>query len=59
MVEREREDVITVRLTRDERNMVKGLAAADGVSISDAVRMAVRRAHEQRFAGQKATPKKR
>jgi uncharacterized protein (DUF1778 family) len=46
----DRDEVMTVRLSRDERNMVKGLAAADGVSLSDAIRMSVRRAHAERFA---------
>ena len=45
----ERDNVMTVRLTRDERNMVKALAGADGVSFSDAIRMAIRHQHVARF----------
>jgi uncharacterized protein (DUF1778 family) len=39
----EREAVITVRLTHEEREMVGHLAKMDGISISDVVRMLVRR----------------
>jgi hypothetical protein len=53
----QRDDVITVRLSRDERQMVKALAGADGVSISDAVRMSVRRAHAERFGDAKTRAK--
>jgi hypothetical protein len=45
----EREDVITVRLNKDERRMVSALAGVDGISISDVVRMSIRRAHADRF----------
>jgi uncharacterized protein (DUF1778 family) len=48
----EREDVITVRLSRDERHMVKALAGADGISVSDVVRMCIRRAHAERFGAE-------
>jgi hypothetical protein len=47
--EQERDEVTTVRLTRDERNMVKAMAGADGVSMSDAIRMAIRHQHAARF----------
>jgi hypothetical protein len=56
MVEAERDNVVTVRMSRDEHQMAKALAGADGVSISDAIRMAVRRAHAERFA---KSPKKK
>jgi antitoxin component of RelBE/YafQ-DinJ toxin-antitoxin module len=59
MVDTDRNAVITVRLNKDERNMVKALAGADGVSISDAVRMSVRRAHETRFPVVKKSNAKR
>ncbi len=45
----ERDETMTVRLNRDERAMVKALAVADGVSLSDAIRMSTRRAHAERF----------
>lgn len=44
----ERDQVITVRLTREERQMLQTLAENDGISISDVVRMLVRRAHAHR-----------
>lgn len=52
MTTQERDDVVTVRLSRDERNMLKALAGADGISLSDVIRMLVRREHASRF-GQK------
>lgn len=54
----ERENTLTVRLSRDEQHMVKALAAADGISVSDVVRMLVRRAHRERFGEAKTKPKK-
>jgi uncharacterized protein (DUF1778 family) len=53
MVDKERAAVITIRLTRDERMMVGALADADGISISDVVRMALRRTYAERFADKK------
>jgi hypothetical protein len=53
----ERDHVMTVRLTRDERNMVKALAGADGVSFSDAIRMSIRQRYAERF-GEKSRSKK-
>jgi hypothetical protein len=49
----ERDAVITVRLTADERVMVGRLADEDGISISDVVRMTVRRAYIERFGAKK------
>ena len=54
MATQERDDVVTVRLSRDERNMLKALAGVDGISLSDVVRMLVRREHASRF-GQRKT----
>jgi antitoxin component of RelBE/YafQ-DinJ toxin-antitoxin module len=55
MTENERDNVITVRLTEDEREMAKFLADADGISISDVVRMQLRRAARERGYRQKVT----
>lgn len=49
----ERENAITVRMSKDERRMLDALAEADGISISDVVRMLVRRAHADRFGAPK------
>ena len=55
----ERDAVITVRLTASERKMVGSLAEADGISISDVVRMSVRRTFAERFPDAKQRkPKK-
>jgi hypothetical protein len=54
MTEAERDVTMTVRLTREERQMVKAIAELDGVSSSDAVRMSVRRAYAERFPDKKA-----
>jgi hypothetical protein len=45
---------LTVRLTHDERKMVRALAEVDGVSASDVVRMTVRRAYAERFEASRA-----
>jgi hypothetical protein len=46
------ETSVTVRLLADEHRFAVELAEVDGISISDAVRMSIRRAYEARF-GQK------
>lgn len=53
MLRSQRDDVVTVRLTRDERRMISTLAEVDGISLSDVVRMLVRRAHAERFGRKK------
>lgn len=58
MTDAERVTVMTVRLTKEERNMVGALAEADGVSISDAVRMSVRRQYAERFGDKKRPPRR-
>jgi len=45
----DRDEMMTLRLRKEERKMVEALAAADGVSLSDAIRMAVRQRHAERF----------
>lgn len=40
----QRVEPVSLRLTRDERQMLKGLAAAKGVSQSDVLRMLLREA---------------
>ena len=45
----DRTERLTVRLTERELEMVRELAAPDGVSAADALRMALRRAYELRF----------
>jgi hypothetical protein len=55
----ERDAVMTVRLNRDEKKMVAALAEADGVSASDAVRMALRRVHAERFGASKPSKGRR
>ena len=49
----EREDVVTVRMSRDERRMLQELADADGLTVSAAMRMMVRRIHSERFSATK------
>lgn len=39
---------VSIRLTRELRKRVAELAALDGVSLSDAIRLAIRREHERR-----------
>jgi hypothetical protein len=52
----ERTERITVRLAPSEVEMLRALAELDGVSVADALRMAVRRAHAERVNGN--APKK-
>ena len=47
---KERDEMMTLRLNADERKMVEALAATDGVSMSDAIRMAIRQRHAERFS---------
>ena len=53
MTEAVRDVSITVRLARREKKMLDELAQADGVSASDAIRMAIRRQHESRLDARK------
>jgi antitoxin component of RelBE/YafQ-DinJ toxin-antitoxin module len=59
MTERVRVTTVSLRVNDDEQRMVKELADADGISISDVVRMLVRRAHQERFGVKKPKVKKK
>ena len=50
----EREQRLNVRFTEDEARMVKALAEHEGMSISDWVRQAVRRAFASTFRPKKS-----
>ena len=56
MASEERSERVTVRLAPSEVEMLRALADLDGVSVADALRMAVRRVHAERVGG-KATNK--
>jgi hypothetical protein len=47
--QQERVEMTTVRMNRDERQMLEGLAGVDGVSLSDAIRAAIRDQHAVRL----------
>jgi antitoxin component of RelBE/YafQ-DinJ toxin-antitoxin module len=49
MVGEKREERLEVRLTVAELAMLKDIADADGLTLSDAVRLLVRRIHAERF----------
>ena len=48
-----RKKLVAVRLSRDELRMAEALADKDGVSVSDVIRMSLRRQHEARFPPRK------
>jgi hypothetical protein len=48
-----RETSVTVRFSADEHRFASKLAEVDGISISDVVRMSIRRAYEARFGLQR------
>ena len=47
------ETFVTIRLSADEHRFAVELAEADGISISEAVRMSITRAYEARFGQQR------
>lgn len=53
MTLQQRDHVITVRMSREERDKLQALADDDGISVSDVVRMVVRRTHAERFGDKK------
>lgn len=56
-----REDVFRFRVESSERRMIEALAAKDGVSASDVLRLLVRRAYAKAFGAlptQRAKPKR-
>jgi hypothetical protein len=48
-----RESVVTVRMTTEERKWLQNLAEEDGISVSDVVRVFVRREHRKRFGNKR------
>jgi len=57
MAPEQRNEAVSLRLSREERLMLKGLTGAIGVSQSDILRMALREMWQRRFEGK--TPKKK
>jgi antitoxin component of RelBE/YafQ-DinJ toxin-antitoxin module len=57
MTATEREYMLRVRMSEEEREMLTNLAESDGVTASDVVRLFIRREHEQRY-GKKKRPTK-
>ncbi len=57
MVTEGRQETVTLRLTRDERNMLLAMAEAKGVSQSDVLRMLLREGWANAH-GSKSPPKK-
>jgi hypothetical protein len=49
IVRENRETSVTIRLSAAEHTMATELAADDGISVSDVMRMSLRRAHEAKF----------
>jgi hypothetical protein len=56
---RQRNENLMIRVTPGERQMALDLAAIDGVSLSDAVRMAVRREHARRERSPQSSTRRR
>ena len=49
MVDRQRERALNVRISEDEERMLKALSSHHGLSVSDIVRQAIRRAFAEAF----------
>lgn len=47
---------LTLRVSEDEREMLRALAEREGVSASDFVRIYIRRAHRDAFGDRPAAP---
>jgi hypothetical protein len=58
MQTKQRTERLELRIAPDELAMARALAGADGISVSDVVRLLVRRAHAERFGEKKPKPKK-
>lgn len=52
--------MLTFRIGRSERKMLAALAERDGLSMSDWLRLTIRRSHSEAFgSADKSTPKRR
>lgn len=49
MAERERDKLLQIRVTEEEREWLQQLADEDGFTSSDIVRFLIRREHRERF----------
>jgi uncharacterized protein (DUF1778 family) len=56
MVDRRRNETMTIRLSDDEDRMLRAVAEHQGLSVSDAIRQYIRRAFFEAFLGKQ--PKK-
>lgn len=57
MAPEQRSERITVRVAPTERQMLDELAEADGLDLSDVIRLLTRKAYAERFGRQKPIPK--
>ncbi len=54
----DRDKKLTIRVSEEEIAMLESLAEADGVTVSDYVRLFVRRVHAERFSDKKPKTKR-
>lgn len=55
----ERDKVLTVRMTADERAMLRAIAERSGVTASDWVRLTIRQTYADTFGDKQPKPRKR
>jgi uncharacterized protein (DUF1778 family) len=59
MVKEQQTERMGLRVTKSEAKMLEQLSEATGLSMSDVLRMAIRREHAERFGEQTPKPKRK
>lgn len=59
MVKEQQTERIGLRITKSEAKMLEQLSEASGLSMSDVLRMAIRREHAERFGESASKPKRK
>jgi uncharacterized protein (DUF1778 family) len=59
MVKEQQTERIGLRVTKSEAKMLEALSEATGLSMSDVLRMAIRREHAERIGEQAPKPKRK
>lgn len=49
----ERTETLTIRIAQEEKDMLRAVAERDGLSLSDWLRLTIRRAHADAFGASK------
>jgi hypothetical protein len=59
MARLQRDEMVTLRVSKDERGMLEALTADEGLSGSDVLRQLLRAAYRKKFGGEKPPRVKR